>query len=143
MQNALTEARGEQLEIERIHRMLNYAWGERCLTANLLDYFGETIADCGHCSGVGSAELDDFLHGLASTEMNRSSPAASRMREGRRVSDKKKWRDTLRVSVSLWSAMLRRSRGASPSMNLKKHCHKWSPYEKRIIRSTSSRNRRG
>ena len=88
MQNALTEARGEQLEIERIHRMLNYARGERCLTANLLDYFCETIADCGHCSGVGSAELDDFLHGLASTEMNRSSPAASRMREGRRVSDK-------------------------------------------------------
>jgi ATP-dependent DNA helicase RecQ len=39
----------EQLEIERIHRMLDYAQGKRCLTANLLDYFGETIEDCGHC----------------------------------------------------------------------------------------------
>ncbi len=40
----------EQMEIERIHRMLDYARGERCLTGNLLDYFGETIEDCGHCS---------------------------------------------------------------------------------------------
>lgn len=40
----------EQLEIERIHRMLDYAQGGRCLTGNLLDYFGETIEDCGHCS---------------------------------------------------------------------------------------------
>ena len=40
----------EQMEIERIHRMLDYAGGERCLTGNLLDYFGETIEDCGHCS---------------------------------------------------------------------------------------------
>jgi len=40
----------ERLEIERIHRMLDYAQGGRCLTGNLLDYFGETIEDCGHCS---------------------------------------------------------------------------------------------
>jgi len=40
----------EQMEIERIHRMLDYARGSRCLTENLLDYFGETIEDCGHCS---------------------------------------------------------------------------------------------
>jgi len=40
----------EQMEIERIHRMLDYAQGKRCLTGNLLDYFGETIEDCGHCS---------------------------------------------------------------------------------------------
>jgi hypothetical protein len=143
MQNALTEARGEQLEIERIHRMLNYAWGERCLTANLLDYFGETIADCGHCSSVGSAELDDFLHGLASTEMNRSSPAASRMRGGRRVSDKKTIEGhapRVRITVLGHAAVVTRS---EPLHEAKKHCHKWSPYEKRIIRSTSSRNRRG
>lgn len=40
----------EKMEIERIHRMLDYAQSSRCLTRNLLDYFGESIADCGHCS---------------------------------------------------------------------------------------------
>jgi ATP-dependent DNA helicase RecQ len=43
-------AEHEAMEIARIHRMLDYAQGERCLTANLLEYFGETIGDCGHCS---------------------------------------------------------------------------------------------
>lgn len=40
----------EQMEIERIHRMLDYARTDRCLTALLLEYFGETVKDCGHCS---------------------------------------------------------------------------------------------
>ncbi|TVP80238.1 MAG: RecQ family ATP-dependent DNA helicase [Puniceicoccaceae bacterium] len=40
----------EALEIARIHRMLDYAQGAGCLTANLLEYFGETIESCGHCS---------------------------------------------------------------------------------------------
>lgn len=40
----------EETEIERIHRMLNYSKEPRCLTAQLLDYFGEQIEDCGHCS---------------------------------------------------------------------------------------------
>lgn len=40
----------EQLEIERIHRMLDYAQTDRCLTAQLLDYFGELIEACQHCS---------------------------------------------------------------------------------------------
>jgi ATP-dependent DNA helicase RecQ len=39
----------EAMEIERIHRMLAYAEEPRCLTANLLAYFGETIEPCGHC----------------------------------------------------------------------------------------------
>lgn len=40
----------EQLEIERIHLMLDYAQEPRCLTGRLLEYFGETIEPCGHCS---------------------------------------------------------------------------------------------
>lgn len=40
----------EQMEIDRIHRMLDYAKEPSCLTARLLDYFGETIQPCGHCS---------------------------------------------------------------------------------------------
>lgn len=40
----------EETEIERIHRMLNYSKEPRCLTAQLLEYFGEEIEDCGHCS---------------------------------------------------------------------------------------------
>ncbi len=39
----------EQMEIDRIHRMLAYAQEPRCLTGNLLEYFGETIEPCGHC----------------------------------------------------------------------------------------------
>ncbi len=67
----------EEMEIARIHRMLDYAQGKRCLTANLLEYFGETHADCGHCSvclgeppaelpSRKSPEMGDFdLSGLA------------------------------------------------------------------------------
>lgn len=43
-------AEHETMEIARIHRMLDYARGTRCLTANLLEYFGESMEDCGHCS---------------------------------------------------------------------------------------------
>lgn len=66
----------ETMEIERIHRMLDYAKNDRCLTAQLLDYFGETIETCGHCSrcngempaelpprlspGMGSCDLQGF-----------------------------------------------------------------------------------
>lgn len=50
----------ERVEIERIHRMLHYAQARRCLTAELLGYFGETIDACGHCGvclGQPSREL--------------------------------------------------------------------------------------
>lgn len=40
----------EQMEIDRIHRMLDYANEPVCLTARLLRYFGEAIEPCGHCS---------------------------------------------------------------------------------------------
>lgn len=40
----------ETMEIERIHRMLDYAKTPHCLTGELLQYFGETIEACGHCS---------------------------------------------------------------------------------------------
>ncbi len=40
----------EQMEIERIHRMLDYAKTPQCLTGQLLEYFGEPIEGCGHCS---------------------------------------------------------------------------------------------
>ncbi len=43
-------AEHEAMEIARIHRMLDYAQGQGCLTANLLAYFGETLDACGHCS---------------------------------------------------------------------------------------------
>jgi ATP-dependent DNA helicase RecQ len=43
-------AEHEQVEIDRIHRMLDYARCKTCLTANLLGYFGETMDACGHCS---------------------------------------------------------------------------------------------
>ncbi|MBC2600946.1 RecQ family ATP-dependent DNA helicase [Puniceicoccus vermicola] len=39
----------ERMEIERIGLMLEYAEEPGCLTAMLLEYFGESIADCGHC----------------------------------------------------------------------------------------------
>ena len=39
----------EQMEISRIESMLAYAQSESCLTAKLLDYFGEPIEPCGHC----------------------------------------------------------------------------------------------
>jgi ATP-dependent DNA helicase RecQ len=50
----------EQMEIDRIHRMLAYAQEARCLTGNLLEYFGETIEPCGHC-GVCQGEAPDTL----------------------------------------------------------------------------------
>jgi ATP-dependent DNA helicase RecQ len=40
----------EEREIERIHTLLSYAEETGCLTARILDYFGETIEPCGHCS---------------------------------------------------------------------------------------------
>jgi ATP-dependent DNA helicase RecQ len=40
----------EQMEIDRIHSMLDYAEETHCLTARLLKYFGENIEACGHCS---------------------------------------------------------------------------------------------
>ena len=39
----------EAREIDRIDRMLQYATREECLTAGLLEYFGEDINECGHC----------------------------------------------------------------------------------------------
>jgi len=39
----------EEREVERIHSLLAYAAEERCLTARILDYFGEKIEPCGHC----------------------------------------------------------------------------------------------
>ena len=47
---AASFAEHETMEIARIHRMLDYARGTGCLTANLLKYFGESMEDCGHCS---------------------------------------------------------------------------------------------
>lgn len=42
--------RREQLDIERIQRVLTYAEQEGCLTQHLLAYFGEEHDDCGHCA---------------------------------------------------------------------------------------------
>ncbi len=42
-------AQHELLEIERIETMVSYAQESGCLTQRLLDYFGESIAPCGHC----------------------------------------------------------------------------------------------
>jgi len=39
----------EQMEISRIQNMLDYAQHDGCLTGYLLNYFGETLAQCGHC----------------------------------------------------------------------------------------------
>ena len=39
----------EQQDIARVRRMLAYAESKGCLTRHLLDYFGESHADCGHC----------------------------------------------------------------------------------------------
>lgn len=39
----------EEMEITRIQSMLDYAQHAGCLTAKLLDYFGEAIEACGHC----------------------------------------------------------------------------------------------
>ncbi len=39
----------EQMEIEHIESMLSYAQNNSCLTATLLNYFGEPIEPCGHC----------------------------------------------------------------------------------------------
>jgi ATP-dependent DNA helicase RecQ len=39
----------EEHDIARIRRVLAYAEADGCLTCHLLDYFGETRANCGHC----------------------------------------------------------------------------------------------
>ncbi len=39
----------EKHELARISSILTYAEHSGCLTAKLLDYFGETVAQCGHC----------------------------------------------------------------------------------------------
>ncbi|WP_372794703.1 ATP-dependent DNA helicase RecQ [Pontiella sp.] len=41
--------RHEQLEIDRISGMVDYAEESTCLTNRLLTYFGEPIEPCGHC----------------------------------------------------------------------------------------------
>jgi ATP-dependent DNA helicase RecQ len=40
----------EAREIDRIDRMIEYAARQECLTAGLLEYFGEEIGECGHCA---------------------------------------------------------------------------------------------
>lgn len=40
----------EEREVERIHSLLHYAEETDCLTARILDYFGEKIEPCGHCA---------------------------------------------------------------------------------------------
>ena len=40
----------EKNDITRIHGILKYAEHESCLTGYLIDYFGETLEECGHCS---------------------------------------------------------------------------------------------
>ena len=55
-----TFSQHEQMEIGRIESMLAYAQHDNCLTAKLLDYFGEPIEPCGHCGiclGDAPAEL--------------------------------------------------------------------------------------
>lgn len=42
-------AKHEQLEIDRIAAMVDYAQEKTCLTNRLLTYFGEPISPCGHC----------------------------------------------------------------------------------------------
>jgi ATP-dependent DNA helicase RecQ len=37
------------MEITRIQNMLDYAQHDGCLTGYLLNYFGETLNNCGHC----------------------------------------------------------------------------------------------
>ena len=39
----------EEQDIARVRRMLAYAESKGCLTRHLLDYFGESHDDCGHC----------------------------------------------------------------------------------------------
>ena len=39
----------EEREVERIHTLLAYAEETECLTARILEYFGEKIEPCGHC----------------------------------------------------------------------------------------------
>ncbi len=40
----------EEHDIARIRRMLQWAEHDGCLTQHLLNYFGETRTDCGHCA---------------------------------------------------------------------------------------------
>ena len=43
-------AQREEHDISRLRRMCEWAEHDGCLTRYLLDYFGETRDDCGHCS---------------------------------------------------------------------------------------------
>ncbi|MFT4901066.1 MAG: ATP-dependent DNA helicase RecQ [Lentimonas sp.] len=55
----------EAMEIARIGSMLDYAQHPDCLTAKLLQYFGETIEACGHCGscqGESPATLPQRKH---------------------------------------------------------------------------------
>lgn len=64
----------ESMEIKRIHSMLHYAAHDGCLTAKLLEYFGENIEDCGHCSrcqGEAAVPLPKRRHvTLAACDLN-------------------------------------------------------------------------
>ena len=43
-------ARREEREVARVRQMLEFAYGEGCLTRRIVTYFGEDLpADCGHC----------------------------------------------------------------------------------------------
>ncbi len=52
LEAALAErfAKREAQDIERIRRVCAWAEHDGCLTKGLLEYFGETMGDCGHCS---------------------------------------------------------------------------------------------
>lgn len=55
----------EHMEIARIESMLAYVQNDSCLTARLLDYFGEQIEPCGHCGiclGDAPARLHERRH---------------------------------------------------------------------------------
>jgi ATP-dependent DNA helicase RecQ len=55
----------EESDIARIHRVLELAEHQGCLWAHLLDYFGETRDDCGHCSrceGIPARKLPPARH---------------------------------------------------------------------------------
>ena len=76
--------RREQLDIERIQRVLSYAEEEGCLTRHLLSYFGEDHDDCGHCArclGSPAKALPDPEYRLPN-ESDRAALAALR-RENR------------------------------------------------------------
>ncbi|HEY4400255.1 MAG TPA: DNA helicase RecQ [Lactobacillaceae bacterium] len=71
IQNSQGDAAHKQQEIQKLQEMANYAATTMCLPRYILQYFGEDMADCGHCSNdMDTRELVDVTADAQKTLAN-------------------------------------------------------------------------